>query len=103
LVLLKRNGLARDLLKAPHLYMDSNRMRLYTRGKRFASMLAGSGVADGVNLDEIPAPVAIVKPAPEQIVQDIVLSTLARIQESGSPEIAAAAAHYITRIRAEMP
>jgi hypothetical protein len=89
--------------------MKSNRMRSITPrvvnrtvGLVLNQCLPEKLLPKPVNLDEIPAPAPISKPQPDKIVQDILLSTLLRVQSSSSSEIAAAAARYIEMIRAEV-
>jgi hypothetical protein len=54
-----------------------------------------------INLQEIAAPVPIVKPQPGKIVRDLLIATLLRVQSTSSAEVAAAAVHYLELIRAE--
>lgn len=90
--------LAHYLLVTILLSMNSNRMRLYTPiagvTKRF-----GSGVAKPdtpIRLEDLPAPLPIAKISPDELIEDILISTLRRVQENSSPEVAAAAARYIS-------
>ena len=54
-----------------------------------------------MNLKEIPDPLPIAKPQPSQIVQDILVSTLLRVQSTSNEDVAQAAARYLELIRAE--
>lgn len=85
--------------------MKSNRMRLITpklKGEsRFEPIWSVPPIeSKPVNLKEIPAPAPISKPEPEKIVQDILVSTLLRIQSASSAEVANAAARYLEVIKA---
>ena len=79
--------------------MKSNRMRLFkpTPGvqKRFMLLEKGSACSP-IRLDELPAPLPIAKVSPDQLIEDILVSTLRRVQENSAPEVAAAAARYIS-------
>ena len=55
--------------------------------------------AGPIDLDGMPAPLAVEKVAPERIVADILVATLSRVQNDSSPEIAAAAEKYINVLR----
>jgi hypothetical protein len=78
--------------------MKSNRMRLYSPPtqlrERINAFECGSGIP--ISLAALPAPLPINKVAPDQLIEDILLATLRRVQENSSPEVAAAAARYIT-------
>jgi hypothetical protein len=49
-----------------------------------------------IRLEELPAPLPITKVSPDQLIEDILISTLRRVQENSSPAVSAAAARYIT-------
>lgn len=78
--------------------MKSNRMRLYspstTPREKVKVFECDSGIP--ISLATLPAPLPISKVAPDQLIEDILLATLRRVQENSSPEVAAAAARYIT-------
>jgi hypothetical protein len=110
-MLLIKGGTIRDSKEWPGICfgksfsMKSNRMWLMTpefkgnsRLKPFWPLPQPS--SKRVNLKEIPAPVPIAKPEPKKIVQDILVSTLLRIQSGGSAEVADAAAEYLEMIKA---
>ncbi|HEX7860372.1 MAG TPA: hypothetical protein VF773_08615 [Verrucomicrobiae bacterium] len=44
----------------------------------------------------MPAPLPIAKVSPDQLIEDVLISTLRRLQENSSPEVSAAAARYIS-------
>lgn len=52
-----------------------------------------------VNLREMAPPSAIAKIHPDQVVEDILMSTLLKVQSQASPEISAAAARFVELIR----
>ena len=92
--------LAHYMLIADLLSMKSNRMRLYTpkagaRG-RFQVGLGELNDGEPIRLEELPAPLPITKISPDQLIEDILVSTLRRVQANSSPEVAAAAARYIS-------
>lgn len=80
--------------------MKSNRMRLFTPitsesdSLRRELLLAGS--AGSVAIESLPAPLPVRKIHPDQLIEDILVATLRRVQENASPEIAAAASRYIS-------
>lgn len=91
---------------ALRLSMKSNRMRLTTPGNIGQGRFKPPGLTNirfcnAVNLKELPDPLPIAKPQPTQIVQDILISTLLRVQSTSSRDVAEAAARYIDVIRAE--
>ena len=53
-----------------------------------------------VDLAEMSAPAVIPKVHPEQVVQDILISTLQKVQKKSSPEVSRAAAKYLALIKA---
>ena len=80
--------------------MKSNRMRLGPTSlgttRRLASKLTFEVMEDHVSLENLPAPLPISKVSPDKLIEDILVSTLRRVQGSASPEVAAAAARYIS-------
>ena len=77
--------------------MKSNRMRLYkpeTRGRR-ESELIFAPQPPGISIEDLPAPLPVAKVSPDQLIEDILIATLRRVQNSSSPEVAAAAARYL--------
>ena len=46
-------------------------------------------------LAEMPSPLAVPGIEPDQIIEDILVSTLARVKKCAKPELAAAAARYM--------
>jgi hypothetical protein len=55
-----------------------------------------------VALEQMPPPAPISKIKPDQVVEDILVSTLLRVQSSATPEIAAAAAKYLALLKAKV-
>jgi hypothetical protein len=80
--------------------MKSNRMRVYKPvtgiKERFRFEAACHTSAFPINLEDLPAPLPIAKISPDQLIEDILVSTLRRLQENSSPEVTAAAARYIS-------
>lgn len=81
------------------LSMKSNRMRLSQpetgiKDRRTGVALGLTSYA--VKLQELPAPVPIAKVSPDQLIEDILVCTLRRVQNTAAPEVAAAAARYLT-------
>ena len=79
--------------------MKSNRMRLYSpsikpRDKVNVFECGSSGIP--ISLAALPAPLPINKVAPDQLIEDILVATLRRVQENSSAEVAAAAARYLS-------
>ena len=78
--------------------MKSNRMRLFKpiigQKERFPVGVQ-VGEPSPICLDELPAPLPISKVSPDQLIEDILMSTLRRVQANSSPEVAAAAARYL--------
>jgi hypothetical protein len=70
-------------------------------GTRFAAewLLPVSGHSQPANLAKMAAPSPIGRISPDQIIEDILVSTLSRVQSTGSPELSAAAARYISLLR----
>lgn len=60
---------------------------------------AGHREVGTVDLREMPEPSAVPKVEPEQIVEDILISTLLKVRAKSSPEIGAAAGRYLALIR----
>jgi hypothetical protein len=81
--------------------MKSNRTRLQPHGKVTASLHSRYRYRNvtPVQLSQMPAPVALPQISPDQVVADILISTLERIQRSSSPEVSAAAARYLSVFR----
>ena len=80
------------------LSMNSNRMRLYAPGAAGRFQVGSRDLKDGlpIRLEALPAPLPINKISPDQLIEDILVSTLRRVQANSSPEVAAAAARYIS-------
>ena len=80
--------------------MKSNRMRFFTPVTIGSERYSGSSIsADAsmpVALETLPAPLPISKILPDQLIEDILVATLRRVQSNASPEVAAAAARYIS-------
>jgi len=78
--------------------MKSNRMRLYTPTTKAIEGLRGGFIqsASTLRMQSLPAPVPVAKISPDQLIEDILLATLRRVKDQSSPEVAAAAARYIT-------
>lgn len=53
-----------------------------------------------VELSEMSAPTALPKVDPEQVVQDILVSTLRKVRRNASPEVRRTAEKYLEAIRA---
>ncbi len=81
------------------LSMKSNRTRFRPQGKLTGSLNSRYRGAGRVRLAEMPSPVILPEISPEQVVADILVCTLERIQRSSSPEVAAAAARYLSVFR----
>jgi hypothetical protein len=85
--------------------MKSNRMRLSkppAKGTtRFAPgwLLPLEQAKQSEALDQMPAPLPIGRIEPDQIIEDILVSTLSRVKNSANAPLAAAAARYITLLR----
>lgn len=80
--------------------MKSNRMRLpkplIGTEERFHTGLLLGLTGSPVKIEELSAPLPISKVSPDQLIEDILISTLRRVQNAASPEVAAAAARYIS-------
>lgn len=80
--------------------MKSNRMRHYKpkppARESFSVYSKDGNKSYRVALRNLPAPLPISKVSPDQLIEDILVSTLRRVKERSSPEVAAAAARYIT-------
>jgi hypothetical protein len=80
--------------------MKSNRMRLYKPiagvTERFKVSLEKANESLPFRLEDLAAPLPITKVSADQLIEDILVSTLRRVQASSSPEVAAAAARYIS-------
>jgi hypothetical protein len=85
--------------------MKSNRMRIGRPAGRIAKdlasayLVASGGVSLGVDLTQMAPPAPVTHLHPDQIIEDILLATLSRVQASANPELAAAAARYMTLLR----
>ena len=81
--------------------MKSNRMRrLYQpainlEGGLDRRMVFGNTTLP-LRLEKLPAPLPIEKVSPDKLIEDILVSTLRRVQDNASAEVAAAAARYIS-------
>jgi hypothetical protein len=64
--------------------------------------LVSSAAGTVVDLSCMPPPPAITPIRPEQVVEDILAATLARVQTEASPQVAAAAARFLARMRAKV-
>lgn len=87
--------------------MKSNRMRVAIPADQSVARLEsrwveGSGAEEfgRIDLMRMSPPAVIPKIHPEQVVQDILISTLSKLQEKASPEVSRAAARYLAHIRA---
>jgi hypothetical protein len=93
-------NLAQDVLLTVCSVMKSNRMRLGQPSlgitNRLEPNLIFEVMEDCVSIESLPAPLPISKISPDQLIEDILVSTLRRVQGSASPEVAAAAARYIS-------
>ena len=49
-----------------------------------------------IRLEDLPAPLPVAKISPDELIEDILVATLRRVQNNSSPEVAAAAARYIS-------
>ncbi|MGZ8938963.1 MAG: hypothetical protein ACXW32_07110 [Limisphaerales bacterium] len=49
-----------------------------------------------IALETLPAPLPVSRVHPDQLIEDILVATLRRVQDNASPEVAAAAARYIS-------
>ena len=80
--------------------MKSNRMRLYkptiTAVERLRAGFIQSASTLPLSMESLPAPLPVAKISPDQLIEDILLATLRKVKEQSSPEVAAAAARYIT-------
>jgi hypothetical protein len=80
--------------------MKSNRMRLGhpSVGKMRCreTKLLVEFIEPPVCMESLPPPLPISKVSPDELIEDILVSTLRRVQGSASPEVAAAAARYIS-------
>lgn len=88
------------LLYSGLLSMKSNRFRLIkpiaqTKERFRVGGQQAEGI-DSVRLEDLPAPLPIAKVTSDQLIEDILISTLRRVQENSSPQVAAAAARYIS-------
>lgn len=82
------------------LSMKSNRMRQLKpkplARERFQVCLNDGNESFPIAFKNLPAPLPIEKIPADQLIEDILVSTLRRVQERSSPEVAAAAARYIS-------
>ena len=67
--------------------------------KNLTSSWTLSSTSPMLELAQMPAPLPVSPLDPDQIIEDILVSTLTRVQASAKPELAAAAARYITLLR----
>jgi hypothetical protein len=85
--------------------MKSNRMRLTfaaaESSDRFRTKLLPVSSFEPGKLvwHQLPAPVAIPRVEPDEIIRDILEATLLRVQNSSSPDIAAAAVKCLNLLR----
>ena len=79
--------------------MKSNRMRVFRHGKGRDLARWQIDQEGGIDLESMPRPMAIQKPDPEKIVEDVLVATLKRLQEEGNQEIAAVAERYLGLVR----
>jgi hypothetical protein len=79
--------------------MKSNRMRLSQPDlgikELFSRRVHFQTDGASVCIENMPAPLPVAKVSPDQLIEDILVSTLRRVQSTASPEVAAAAARYI--------
>ena len=80
--------------------MKSNRMRLWQPIFGIEGRIHAEGLCQleesPLEMDKIAPPLPITKVSPDQLIEDILVATLRRVQKSASPEVAAAAARYIS-------
>lgn len=80
--------------------MNSNRMRPFKPvtaiKERFRFEAIYQTPTLPIKLEDLPAPLPIAKVSPDQLIEDVLISTLRRLQENSSPEVSAAAARYIS-------
>lgn len=86
--------------------MKSNRMRLFKphnglKGRLEPDLLCSAQYPQNshhsqIRIEDLPAPLPIAKISPDQLIEDILLATLRRVQNNSSPDVAAAAARYIS-------
>lgn len=85
--------------------MKSNRFRVHPppqSGNRWDEDLAAlnpSGASGKIDLSRMPAPVLPPPTEPDQIIEDILVATLLRVQRNSSKEIVAAAQKYLQKIK----
>jgi hypothetical protein len=79
--------------------MKSNRTRLQPQVTFPPSFRRSFRGLHSVRLTEMPAPEALPEISPDQVVTDILICTLERVQRSSSPSVAAAAARYLESLR----
>ena len=85
--------------------MKSNRMRYLrpaggrSKGPTLPWLLSPTHAAERVKLSKMPAPNPVSRLHPDQVIEDILVSTLVRVQKTANPELAAAAARYIALLR----
>lgn len=97
--------MARHLLGVLLLSMKSTRMRFETPQTqlpgscaeiRRESLLSRGGP---VCLAEMPPPATIERISPDQVIVDVLVATLLKVQRSATPEVAAAAERYLAQLR----
>lgn len=80
--------------------MNSNRMRLFTpiisENEGLSRNFFSAGSHLPLALESLPAPLPVQKIHPDQLIEDILVATLRRVQEDASPEVSAAASRYIS-------
>jgi hypothetical protein len=77
-----------------------NRQEIETLSRVKSSwMPTAGGCGPLINLESMAAPVAIERAETDQIIEDILIATLLRVQKSAKGELAAAAARYVTLLQ----
>jgi hypothetical protein len=75
-------------------------MRLFTPinsgSDRLRRNLISTDASLPIALETLPAPLPVSKVHPDQLIEDILIATLRRVQDNASPEVAAAASRYIS-------
>src|SRR5689334_21878566 len=97
--------MARRLLHRRRSVMKSNRMRFYKGLRGVAKPVVAfrsSGAEDEcrpANLADMPEPGVLPPISPDQVVTDILVATLLRVQQSSNSVVAAAAARFLSALR----
>jgi hypothetical protein len=81
------------------LSMKSNRMRLskpFEAQNRLNTPWNVFSSKRAIDIRALPPPLPIPKVDPDKVIEDVLVATLKRVQRSAKPEIAAAAARYLS-------